>query len=113
MMKNLDGKKLSDFKQWKCEKNDQHILGVLERVQVNVQVDGATFTYYSPRLMIFRDAVDLGAELPGEVNVAGTIEGKTLFHMAWKCSVPQCGGIKKWHPEKELINHFVKTYLTE
>lgn len=113
MERTLDGLNLKNMKHWCCDKNDQHVLGVLERVQVNVKVDGANFTYYSPRLMIFRETVDLAAEIPSEVNVAGTIEGKTLFHMVWKCSMPNCNGVQKWRPEKELLNYFVKTYLAE
>jgi hypothetical protein len=112
-MKNLDGKNLSDFKQWRCANNAHHILGVLERVRVNVKMNGTTFTYYSPHLLIFRNTVDMEAETPAEIDVAGSIEGRTLFDMAWKCSVPGCGGIRKWFPEKELIEHFVRTYLAE
>ena len=112
-MDKLDGKKLSDFKHWQCNINDHHVLGVLERMKVHVELDGMRFTYYSPRLMIFRETIDLEAAIPTEIMVAGTIEGKTLFNMIWRCSVPGCKGIKEWHPEKELFEHFVRTYLAE
>lgn len=112
-MDNLDGTRLSDFKQWRCSKNHNHVLGVLERVSVNVEVGGTTFQYFSPRLVIFRNTVDMEAETPAEIDVSGTVEGKTLLNLAWKCSVPGCGGIKKWFPEKELMEHFVRTYLAE
>jgi hypothetical protein len=112
-MDKLDGTRLSHFKQLQCSRNKKHVLGVIERMKVNVVLDGTTFTYYSPRLIIFRETVDLEEDAPKEVDVAGTIEGKTLFDLNWKCSVPRCNGIKEWHPEKEIFEYFVKTYLAE
>jgi len=111
-MDNLDGKKLSDFKQWRCSKNKDHVLGVTERVKVNFQVNGLSLKYFTTRLIIFREAVDLSAEIPAEIDVAGTIDGKMLS-MVWKCSVPGCGCIKEWHPDEELVEYLVKNYLPE
>lgn len=110
-MKTLDGTKLSGFKQW-CDARG-HVLGVLERVRVSVKVDGVAARYSSPQLLLFREAVDMGAEVPAQIDVAGTVEGRTLFSLVWKCSVPGCGCIKEWFPEKELMEHFVRTYLAE
>jgi hypothetical protein len=112
-MDTLDGTKLSDFKQLRCDRDKRHIIGIVQRVSVNIEMDGTTFQYYSPRLLIFRATVDMGADIPAEIDVAGSIEGRTLLNMGWKCSVPGCGGIRKWFPEKELIEHFVRTYLAE
>ena len=109
----LDGTKLSDFKQLRCDKDRRHIIGIVQRVHVSVEVDGVMFHYHSPRLLIFRTTVDMGADVPAEIDVAGSIEGRTLLNMGWRCSVPGCGGIKKWYPERELVEHFVRTYLAE
>jgi hypothetical protein len=110
-MNNLDGTKLGDFKQWRDAKG--HVLGVLEQVRVNVKVDGVAVKYHSPRLLLFREAVDLQADVPTQIDVIGTVEGRTLFSLIWRCSVPGCNCIKEWFPEKELMEHFVRTYLAE
>ncbi len=110
-MDTLDGKKLHDLKQWRD--TEGHVLGVIEHVRVTVHVDGVRVRYHSPRLMLFREAVDTQAEMPAEIDVAGTVEGRTLFSLVWKCSVPGCGRIKEWFPEKGIMEHFVKTYLAE
>lgn len=109
-MNNVDGKKLGDFKQWRCSKNREHILGVTERVKVNLQVDGHAIKYYTTRLLIFRQAVDLGAEVPAEIEVCGMVDGKTLS-MTWKCST--CGCVVEWHPEKGILEHLAMRYLAE
>lgn len=110
-MINMDGKRLSDLKQWRDAKG--HVLGVIEDVRVSVQVDGIRVKYHSPRLLLFREAVDTQAEVPAEIDVVGTVEGRTLFSLVWKCSVPGCGCIKEWFAEKGVLEHFVRTYLAE
>jgi len=107
-MDNLDGKVLSNSKQWRCDKG--HILGVIERVQVSVMLDDkSTLKYYTTRLIIFRAAVDLCAEVPAEIAVAGTLDGKMLS-MIWKCSVPGCGYFKEWHPDEGALEWLKKRY---
>ena len=110
-MDNLDGTKLEDLKQWRC-KNKDHILGVIERVQVSVLLDNTTLRYYTTRLIIFRHAVDLGAEVPAEIEVAGTVDGK-MTSMVWMCSVPGCGCVKEWHPDEGALEWLRKRYAKE
>lgn len=112
-MNPLDGRALSEFGQLRCSKNEKHVLGVLERVRVKVEVSGSSFTYWSPRLLLFRQTVDTESSIPEEVDVVGVVEGRTIFDMVWRCSVPGCGGVKKWHPERGLLELFVRTYLAE
>lgn len=111
-MDKLDGISLGDMKQWKCEQNKDHVLGVIERVEVKLQVRGSTLRYYTSRLIIFRMAVDQSAEIPAEIEVAGTVDGKMLS-MVWRCSVPGCGCPKEWHPDHEIVEMLAKTYLAE
>jgi hypothetical protein len=112
-MKNLDGKNLNNSKQWRCDRNKDHILGVIERVQVSVLLDDqSTLKYYTTRLLIFRAAVDLGAEVPAEIEVSGTLDGKMLS-MIWKCSVPGCGCIKEWHPDEGALEWLRKRYASQ
>ncbi|MCI0551304.1 MAG: hypothetical protein L0287_10135 [Anaerolineae bacterium] len=111
-MKNLDGKSLSDFKQWRCSRNKDHILGVIERVKISLQANGSTLKYYTTRLLVFRQAVDLSADVPGEIEVSGSLDGRIL-NMLWRCSVLGCGCVEEWHPDKEIIEYLVNTYHAE
>jgi hypothetical protein len=99
-MNNLDGTTLDGSKKWRCDKNKNHILGVIERVQVSFQVDGSTLRYHTTRLSVFRTAVDLTVEIPAEIEVAGGIDGRMLS-MVWRCSA--CGCMKEWHPDEEAL----------
>ncbi len=102
-MDNLDGNTLADLTQWHCNRNKDHILGVIERVQVHVtRKDKTRLRYYTTRLSIFRTAVDMGAEVPDEIEVSGVVDGKML-NLVWKCSVPGCGGSKEWHPDLGMV----------
>lgn len=111
-MDNLDGKTLGKAKQWKCNKNKDHILGVIERVQAGALIDGKALKYYTTRLLIFRAAVDLSAEVPAEIEVSGAVDGRMLS-MVWKCSVPGCGCIKEWHPDEDALDWLRKRYGTQ
>lgn len=109
-MENLDGKTLGDLKQWKCGRNSDHVLGVIERVRVSVMLnDETTLQYYTTRLIIFRAAVDLGAEVPAEIDVSSNLDGKMLS-MTHKCSVPGCGSIKEWLPDEGALEWLKKRY---
>ena len=101
-MESLDGRTLENLKQWKCSKNKNHILGVIERVQVSVNVDESTLKYHTTRLIIFRTSVDLASEVPAEIEVSGAIDGK-IMSLVWKCSVPGCGCMREWHPDEGAI----------
>ncbi len=112
-MENLDGKTLNHSKQWKCGRNKDHILGVIERVQASMMMDGKpALKYYTTRLVIFRAAVDLGAEVPAEIEVAGVVDGKMLS-MVWKCSVPGCGCMREWHPDEGALELLQSLYGKE
>lgn len=104
-MDNLDGTKLNDFKQWRCGGNSGHILGVIERVKVN----GRSYQYFTTRLLIFREAVDLSAEVPAEIEVLGVVDGKMLS-MVLKCSVPGCGCMREWHPDEGAVELLQNLY---
>lgn len=109
-MDNLDGKTLADLKRWCCDKNRDHILGVIERVQVRVRrKDSTRLRYFTTRLSIFRNAVDMGAEVPDEIEVAGVVDGKML-NLTWKCSVPGCGSTKEWHPDVGVVELLQSLY---
>jgi len=112
-MKNMDWNDLRKSKHWRCDRNKEHILGVIERVQVNVLLDdGSTLKYYTTRLLIFRAAVDLRAEAPAKIAVAGTLDGKMLS-MTWECSVPGCECIKEWHPDEGALEWLKKRYASQ
>jgi hypothetical protein len=51
--------------------------------------------------MLFREAVNLDAEMPDEIDVVGVVEGLMLTSMTWRCTV--CGTVKKWHPGEEAL----------
>lgn len=112
-MEKVDGISLGNMRQWRCEKNKNHVLGVIERVEVKLQVNGSTLRYYTSRLIIFRTAVDQGAEIPAEIEVAGTLDVKTLLGMIWICTVPGCGCRKEWNPDSEIVDMLAKMYLAE
>lgn len=97
----MDGKDLSGMKQWKCEKNPAHVLGILKRVESRVQVDGSTIRYHTTQIMLFKDSVDLDAKVPVEVDVVGCVEGLMLTHMTWKCTI--CGAERRWHPSEDAL----------
>lgn len=109
-MDKLDGKTLNDLNQWRCNKNRDHILGVIERVQVSVVLDDkSSLKYFTTRLLIFRTAVDLSAEVPAEIEVSGALDGKMLS-MVWTCSVLGCGCMKEWHPDEGALEWLKKRY---
>lgn len=99
-------------KQWTCENG--HVLGVIERVRVSVRLrSGESLKYHTPRLLLYRQAVDLGDENPAEVDVCGEVEGRTLLNLTWKCSVPGCGKIRKWYAAPEVVDALARMYLAE
>lgn len=112
-MNNLDGKSLNDierFKKWTCERG--HVMGVTERVKVKLQAREAVIKYYTTRLLIFQDSVDMAADVPAEIEVATALDGRILS-MVHKCSVPGCGCKREWHPDPNVIELLAGTYLAE
>lgn len=112
-MDNLDGNALLDgerFKHWKCDQG--HVLGVIERVKMSLQVEEVKIRYFTSRLVLFRNAVDMAADRPAEIEVAGQGDGRILS-IVWKCSVPGCGCLREWHPQRELVEFLASTYVAE
>lgn len=107
-MDNMDGQLLDGSQQWKCEHG--HVLGVIERVKAELRVNEKTLRYFTTRLALFRQAVDLSMERPAEIEVSGAVDGRILS-MRWRCSV--CGGIKEWHPAPDVAEFLANTYLAE
>lgn len=108
-MENLDGRTLSDSKQWRCGRNKDHVLGVIERVQAEIAIGGKGVKYYTTRLIIFREAVDLSDEMPAEIEVVGVVDGKMLS-MVWKCTVPGCECMREWHPDEGAVELLQSLY---
>ena len=109
-MKTVDGSRLSTMEQWRCPHDDNHVLGVMVDDKEKVTVKDRHIVYSTTRLIIFRNAVDLSAELPDEIEVAGVLDGKYL-NMHWRCSI--CKNTKKWNLGREIVRHLTETYLAE
>ena len=97
----MDRGKLDGVKQWKCDANSSHVLGILKRVESSVQVDGTTIRYHTTQVMLFKETINLDAEMPDEIDVVGVVEGLMLTSMTWRCTC--CGAVKKWHPGEEAL----------
>lgn len=67
-----------ELKPWRCKRDDpsSHIMGWVR--------DGS--------LVLLRQAIDICADEPVEVDVMATVEGSV---MEIRCSV--CGGVRSWH----------------
>lgn len=109
-MEPVDGKNLMNFTLWRCKNNGDHVLGVSERVKVSFTIGGRNVRYVTNRLMLFRYAVDLQAEIPAEIDVCGVLDGRTMA-MTWTCS--ECKHPQEWHADKEFVEKMADPYLTE
>ena len=113
-MKNIDGSKLGTMKQWRCSGNKNHVLGITERVKEKIEVEGRTIFYFVTRLLIFRTAIDIEADVLEQVEVQGELDIMTMtLDMSWLCTVPGCGCVRKWSADSETIERVVTTYLAE
>lgn len=92
---------MKQMKHWKCDANPAHILGVLKRVESKVNVDGHVIRYWTTQVMLFKKTVNLDAEIPDEIEVAGYVDGLMLVNMVWACTC--CGAVKRWHPGEEAL----------
>jgi hypothetical protein len=114
-MDNIKGKMFSDasrYKPWRCKNNNCHVLGATERARVNIMVGDRSLRYYTTRLLVFREALDLNADIPDVIEVHGVLLDGRLLNMAWKCTL--CGGVKEWHPdEASMMEWLARTYLAE
>lgn len=108
-MDNLDGTKLGKLKKWRCAKDKDHILGVIEWVEVSVRVNGSMLKYHTTRLLIFRKAITMRMDIPDEIEVAGVLDGRMLS-MIWTCSIPGCGCVKEWHPDDDALEWLNEKY---
>ena len=99
-MDDVDGRLINDarFKQWRCGRG--HVMGVTERVKVTLRAGETTLRYFTTRLLVFQEAVDMEAEVPAEIRVASSLDGRILS-MVHRCSV--CGEIREWHPEARVV----------
>ncbi len=82
---------------WKCGKD--HILGMTKRNGRGIRV-----------LLLYRHAVDMGAESPAEVEVMGRLQGMML---EIKCDVPGCGEARTWAEDAAARRRKVKNYVAE
>jgi len=97
----MDHGKFQGLKQWKCEGDPAHVLGLLRRIESSVLVDGTIIRYHTAQLMLFKESVNLHDAMPDEIEVAGTVEGMMLTSMKWTCTC--CGKVKTWHPGEEAL----------
>lgn len=67
------------MKQWCCKNN--HILGF-------IRWNGNGL----PQLMVLREALDMQADHPDEVDLLGPLDGR----MPIRCSVPGCDDVQVW-----------------
>jgi hypothetical protein len=81
-----------------------------ERVRETLQVNGTTIRYYTTRLLLFRQAVDMTADVPAEIEVAGFGNGR-IMSIVWRCSV--CGAIREWYAERDVAAFVASTYAAE
>lgn len=79
---------------WKCQNG--HIQGQMQRRDLpsgrHVLV-----------LEVYRHAVDLQAEAPCDVDVAGEVMGEYLG----RCDVPGCGATQVWDPGGTVLREFM------
>ena len=86
----MSGSDNNETKPWMCCKStegSQHVLGQVVRNGSGVR-----------QLLLYRMAVDLQAEEPGEVDVMAIVEGHV---MDVRCSV--CGRVRTWVPGEEAL----------
>lgn len=97
----MDGVKLDGQELWMCKKNGSHALGVVQRMSVSNNGQKIHFS----QLLKFRNAIDMNAERPIEVEVDCEIEGTTRVF----CNVPGCVDeeghrtIRVWHMDRRLV----------
>lgn len=95
--KNLSLGQKKAMKPWKCRNG--HILGY-------VRWNGNDL----PQLMVLREALDMQAEHPDEVDLLGPLDGR----MPIRCSVEACDDVKVWEINAlSLVSLFVQLDDTE
>jgi hypothetical protein len=84
----------NDVKRWMCP-SKKHQLGLVRRSSRGIQ-----------QLMLYRNAVDLCAESPDEVDVIGVLVGEMMDVV---CSV--CGRTRTWVPGQEALDRLVESVI--
>ena len=84
---------MADMKQWRC--NGGHVLGVISINRVN--------GFQTPKLMLYRNAVDLSAEQPKQVDVIGPVWGRITI----RCDVENCDSVTTWKPNEEVMKQLL------
>jgi hypothetical protein len=100
-MDDLDGNILKSYNLFLCERG--HALGVIIKRRVRYDTDKAHVNYKTPRVYIFRDAVDLQGQIPKKIVVSGFMDGNML-RMRWRCNVSGCGCETRWDPNKDALD---------
>ena len=83
-----------ETKPWLCSKNRRHVLGLVRRNGRGIR-----------QVMLYRNAVDLDAKKPAEVDVITVLEGAAYDV---RCSI--CGAIRTWVPGEETMQRLVEEY---
>lgn len=88
---------------WLCQGKTGHVLGISVRVRVEAEIRGRKRVYYVDRLMKLRNAIDVQAEEPAEVEVDCEIEGTTYDI---RCTV--CGARRTWWMGEAALARFLE-----
>ena len=88
----------NEIRAWTGPKEDshKHVLGQM-RVQ---EVDGGRLVI----LEVYRNAVDLEAESPAEVDICNIVHGKSFI----RCNVDGCEYVGIWHMRNDTIRALAK-----
>jgi hypothetical protein len=76
---------------WKCG-SGQHQLGAVVRNGSGIR-----------QLLLYRSAIDLDADEPGELEVLAVVEG---YMTDVRCSI--CGSMRTWVPGEEALRRIVQ-----
>lgn len=90
----MDGSERAEAKRWMCP-SKKHQLGLVVR---NGRGIG--------QLLLFRQAIDLKADPPAEVDVIGVLVGEMIDV---RCSI--CGRMRTWVPSQEALDRLVESVL--
>lgn len=86
---------MDELKAWTCKQG--HVLGQVKRNGRGIR-----------QLLLYRNAVDLSAESPVEVDVMGYLEG-TMEKIRCSC----CGEVRTWEIGRETVEKVVEMYVAE
>lgn len=84
----------NEVKRWMCP-SKAHVLGLVKRNGRGIQ-----------QLLLYRNAVDLCAETPADVDVIGALNGEMIDVV---CSV--CGRTRTWVPGQDALDRLVEAVI--